>query len=339
MGGQMIARAVDGNPDVARVLLRAPGGQSAYEVACPGDGKRLVVRHVTPREGERRLKASERAAPLSAPLAGTPALVGSWLLLPLANGDFARLPLPLPEKAVPELGDNWRSRKAGPEARCYLVALGNDRFLSTDGGRGLTVWQWPANGLRSLPPDADRPTLELPDRIVAAPLVLPQNGGAGPLQVCVADLAGNVSLLNVLGNGQLEVKKRAWNLAGTITAGPYLASTDANGVRVACVVDGRRLVWLDPAKADPVWKYETGGQAIVGQPRLVGGVLVVADQGGRFVALDPTTGEQRGPGYTLRGSVAPAASPVAFGPDRAFAPLSDGTALLLPVPRITGVKE
>jgi hypothetical protein len=31
----------------------------------------------------------------------------------------------------------------------------------------------------------------------------------------------------------------------------------------------------------------------------------------------------------LRASVAPVASPVGFGPDRAFVPLSDGTVLLL----------
>jgi hypothetical protein len=58
-------------------------------------------------------------------------------------------------------------------------------------------------------------------------------------------------------------------------------------------------------------------------------MLLVADQSGRFVGLDPATGRRLGPGYTLRASAAPAASPVAFGPHRAFAPLSDGTVLLL----------
>jgi hypothetical protein len=238
------------------------------------------------------------------------------------------------------VGERWRSRLAGPEAHCFLVALGNDRFLTTDGGRGLTVWQWGGNRLLSLPRDAERPTLTLPDRVIAAPLLLPPNAGEGPLQVCVADAANKVTLLRVLGDGRLENTKRAWGLSGTVTAGPYLVSTGEDGVRVACVVDGRRLVWLDPAKADvPAWEFATDGPAIVGQPQQVGDVLVVADQGGHFVTLDPKTGEKRGPGYTVRGSVAPTVSPVTFGAGRAFAPISDGTALLLPLQKLTGTEE
>jgi len=47
------------------------------------------------------------------------------------------------------------------------------------------------------------------------------------------------------------------------------------------------------------------------------------------IGLDPATGRPRGEGYVLQGSVAFAATPVAFGADRLLAPLSDGTALLL----------
>jgi hypothetical protein len=338
ISGQLLAQALHVNPNVAPLLLPAAGGQSAYEIACPGDGKQLLVRHVVPREGERRLKPVERTVTLTEPLAGTPVLVGDWLVLSLASGDLARLSLTQPDNSIPELGDNWRSRQASPEARCYLAPLDSDRFLSTDGGRGLIVWRWSATGLRSLPPDAEKPTLALPDRIVAAPLVLPANPAGGTIPVCVADSAGNVTLLHVLGDGRLDKPRRTWNLGGTVTAGPALASASEDGVRISCVVDGRQLVWLDPARDEPVWKYTTGGPAIVGQPQQVGDVLVVADQGGHYVALDPKTGEKRGPGYTLQGSIAPAASPVAFGPNRAFAPLSDGTALLLPLKKLTGTE-
>ena len=58
-------------------------------------------------------------------------------------------------------------------------------------------------------------------------------------------------------------------------------------------------------------------------------MLVVADQRGQFHGLDPATGQPTGPGYTLRANVAPVAAPLAFGEDRLFAPLSDGTVLLL----------
>jgi hypothetical protein len=83
-----------------------------------------------------------------------------------------------------------------------------------------------------------------------------------------------------------------------------------------------------------VWKYSTNGEGIVGQPQMVGDVIVVADMSGRFVGLNPATGRPRGPGYTLKASVAPAAAPVAFGSDRAFAPLTDGTVMLLLLKRL-----
>ena len=50
------------------------------------------------------------------------------------------------------------------------------------------------------------------------------------------------------------------------------------------------------------------------------------------VPVEPKTGKDISPGYVLKASVAPAASAVAFGPHRAFAPLTDGTVLLLSLP-------
>lgn len=342
-GGQLVAAALDSNPDVPPVLLPAADGKSAYEVACPGDGKQLVVRHVTPTGGARRLKVAGRAVPLPSPLAGTPALVGGWLVFPLANGALARVALPLPPESrpapVPEEGPEWRSRLAPLEARCHVVAVDGNRFLATDGANGLTVWDWGNRDYHSLPQGAE-PATQTPvkERLVAAPLVVKARQGAAPFWVVVADAGGNVTLLSLAANGLLDVR-RTWPLGGPITEGPYLAADDAGGVRVGCEVGERKLVWLDPTRAERLWDYETGGPALVGRPRLVGDVLLVADQAGRYVVLDPKTGEKRGPGYTLQGSVAPAASPVTFGAGRAFAPLSDGTALLLPVKTMAGEGE
>ena len=87
-------------------------------------------------------------------------------------------------------------------------------------------------------------------------------------------------------------------------------------------------MWIDPEKADPLWKCETAGE-VVGEPRLADKVLVVADQSGRFTGIDPLSGKELGRGYTLKAHVAPAAAPVAFGPEQLFAPLTDGTVLLV----------
>ena len=92
-------------------------------------------------------------------------------------------------------------------------------------------------------------------------------------------------------------------------------------------------MWLDPSRDDPAWEHPTDG-AVAGLPQLVEGSLVVADQSGKIVALDPVSGKPAGAGYALAGSVVPVTSPVAFGPGRLFVPLSDGTAVLLDIDKL-----
>src|SRR5262249_38837742 len=123
-----------------------------------------------------------------------------------------------------------------------------------------------------------------------------------------------------------------WDLGGRVTAGPFLKDLPGAGPRVACVVDGHKLVWVNPTEGkNVVWTYQTKGAGIVGEPQLIDGKVVVADQAGTIVALDPATGKPAGKGFTLPGSVAPSAPPVAFGTNDVFTPLSDGTVVLLPV--------
>jgi hypothetical protein len=326
----LVAGSLDEDPNQSPAVIPAEDGKSVYVIACPRGGRDLVVRHVQPAANGRSLEVSEGTMRLEAPLWGTPAVVGTHLVLPLGqDGVLTRLPLPLPKQPpIPETGPNWRSERARPTARGHVLAIGPDRFLTTDGARGLTCWEWPANKnvCEVLPKNGDVPTLELPRRIVSAPLRLPGKPG-DPVRVCVADSGGNLSLIEVQGNGALVVKK-TWKVGGIVSAGPFLAEPD--GSRIGCVVQESRLVWIDPTRAAILWDHATeDGNAIVGLPHLAEGMVVVADQSGRYVGLDPKTGAPLGPGYALRGSVAPVASPVAFTKGRLLAPLSDGTVMLL----------
>jgi outer membrane protein assembly factor BamB len=331
---QNIAPALDDNPRVPPRLLPGADGHSAYQIAAPGKGTHLIVRHVTWAGTGRRLRVSQREVPLAAGggppsvPGGTLAVVGTQLVLPMAEGIFARLPLPIPEEPSLQEGSDWRSNTAPSRSRGHVVALDEERFLITDGGRGLTCWQWPRDKVFTpLPKGHEPPGLELDNRVVAPPLVLPGKAGQPP-QVIVADSAGVLTLLAVRADGALEVKG-TWDLKVPVTAGPFVRRLADGSVRVGCVLDDRHLAWLDPAKKDVLWVYHAEGAAIAGRPQVIGDVLVVAHQSGLYLGLDLKTGEPVGPGYTLRGSVAPAACPIAFGAGRMLAPLSDGTMLLL----------
>jgi hypothetical protein len=263
---------------------------------------------------------------LPARLAGTPAVGAKRLLLPLADGETrqVRLPLGANNELTSSGGPPWRASRGNAEARGHVAWLGGDEFLTTNGQNGLTRWRFDGEIYQALPEgkDARKPTLELADRVAGAPAVLSRAGEGTVLRVCVADEQGTVYLFE----GDDLKPARQWALNGAVTAGPFV-----RGGRAGCVVERRRLVWLDPEKADPLWTYVSRGEGIVGQPQVADGMVLVADLSGRFVGLDVATGEARGPGYVLRASVAPEATPVGFGPGRAFAPLTDGTILLLPL--------
>ncbi len=338
-----LAPALNDNPRLPPRLLPAPDGHSAYEIAAPGAGKALVIRQVEWTAGERGLRVQQREVSLvsaagvaSALPAGTPAVVGSYLVLPMADGSLARLPLPVPEEqARLESGPDWRSAQASAATPGHVLALGGDRFLITDGSRGLAVWEWPAGKVfQPLPEGRDVLTRELTHLIAAPPVLLPPRPGLAP-RVLVADSAGVLHLFGLAADGSLQ-PARTWDLKGKCTDGPFLRELPDGSVRVGCVLDQHHLVWLDPAEAEPLWTYHRDGEPIVGRPHAIEKVLVVTHQSGRYVGLDPSTGVAKGPGYTLRASVVPSASPVPFGPDRLFAPLSDGTALLLSVKQLQG---
>jgi hypothetical protein len=219
-----------------------------------------------------------------------------------------------------EGGLDWRALRADEGAPGHVVPFQEDEYLFTDGSNGLSRLRWGKG--------RDDKTLKrvvLPARIVAAPIVLPRANPEEEVQVCVADANGVVTFLR----GPELIEVRQWRLEGKITAGPFL-----RGRHIACVVDHLQLVWLDLARKELLWQYtlrDKGVLGIVGQPQLVGDLLLVADLSGRFVALDPATGQPRGRGYTLQAGAAPTATPVAFGPEHAFVPLSDGTIFLLPL--------
>ncbi|MCI0462639.1 MAG: PQQ-binding-like beta-propeller repeat protein [Gemmataceae bacterium] len=308
VGGRVVPGRV-GDAGDAFHLLAEPDGSTAHALASVRrqSGPALVVRAFT--RGKEPGEPQE--FPLPAALAGVPALIGDGVILPLANGVLARQPL---AGGGVLTGPYWRAPHADEQAAGYVVPIGADDFLVTDGSRGLARRYLEGKEWMR------RAGKELKYRIVSAPAVLPSPDGKGEPQVCVADTADTVTLLNGV---TLEEEGR-WKLSGRITAGPLV-----RGGGIVCILEGRRLVWLAPLQDDPPWQPVEFHSDVVGEPQWVDGVLVVAEQRGRFHALDPATGQPAGPGYAVRASAAPAAAPVPFGPDRLFAPLTDGTVLLL----------
>lgn len=326
-GGQRLQMPLEFEESAPPLLLR-PDERTLLAVTAPGGKKIVLRRYQAPGPGEKEPNITSQDLELKdARLAGNVVPLGQSLLVPLDNGSLKRYPLPLTTHALGEQGPTWRSRRAGPQGRCFIVALSDTEFLTTDGSRGVTRWQWPAGkpDFEVVAPQGGGvpPAVDPGERIVSVPLLLPKVQGA----VQKAVIADSRGVLSLIGTERLDTVRK-WELKGKITAGPFL-----RGNHVGCVVDNTRLVWLDP-DSDKLWEYKTEGEGIVGQPQRIEEMVVVCDESGKFVGIDPATGKAFNRGYTLKAAVAPAATPVPFGAGRAFAPLSDGTIMLLSLERL-----
>jgi hypothetical protein len=339
-----LAPALADNSQVPPRLVRAADGRSAYEIAAPGDGQWLIVRRIVWSDNGRELRYDEHPASLRNPAGngvltpiGPPAITRSHLLIPMADGTVKGLSLTDDDFKL-QSGPDW-SHSQPPVSTPSILALEGDRYLTTNGNRSLSVVEWPPGKGKfweRLPRGGDPHKLEY---LVAAPPVLLPSAANQPARVVVADSAGVLRLYTVMPDGSLQAGLITWKLEGNLTAGPFVQAAPEGGWRIGCILERRRLLWIDPAKAEPLWTYSTDGPAIIGQPQPIEDMLVTALQSGHYVGIDPKTGQPKGPGYTLRTSAAPAATPMSFGAGRMFTPLSDGTALLLSVDLLRQKKQ
>ena len=324
-----LADGLTENPEQPPLILPSADGKSAYGLVFPKP-RELMLRTIRPTGQGRQVEAKTLlpAIALPEPLAGEPILLGDEVILPLADGALARVTLaPTPSL---EIGPNWRLGRAAADARCVLLALSATRFLSSDGGHGLHCWEWKpgSNSPDPLPEGRDEvPVALMPGRIVG----LARLGE----QVAVADSLGNLRLFTLQPTGSLEAG-RSWKFTDTISDGPFLC-----GKRLACLLAGNRLAWIDPNQDGAQWIYESPGlDPLVGRPLLLDDKVIVVDQSGLYLALSEKTGQplNRGDplerGYQLIGSIAPATSPILLHPNRLLAPLSDGTLMLLGLDRL-----
>jgi outer membrane protein assembly factor BamB len=297
----------DSGPGGKHMLLTAP--DAIVRLSWPTRGTTLHVQSGAI-DGPRKFRVFDVELP-SVPH-GTPALFGEFMLMPLQNGIIVRIDL---KDGALVNGTDWRAVGAEEQSRGHVVPLSAAEFVITDGSRGLQ---------RIACSDAKtwdkRASAQLSHRIVAPPVLLMD---AGKPRLCVADASDSLTLLDA---DRLTALKR-WSMPGKITAGPFVRAG-----KIGCIVGKAHLYWFDPNQNERVWQYSAAD--IIGEPHLIDGVLVVADAAGEFLALDPSSGRRLGAVLTLKANVAATAAPIAFGAGRAFVPLTDGTAISLPLEKL-----
>jgi outer membrane protein assembly factor BamB len=312
------------------VVAASPDGKALFAVTpVERGGAKFVVRRVA--DGK---LAHEDQVTAPAALAGQPAVVGGELLIPTADGFVNRL-APGDGRARP--GSNvaappWQGEPRAAGAACAITPLSDSAFATSDGGKKLSRWDWPAGGKWG-----QAGAWDLHQAAAGPGVVLPAEPG-GPPRLVVADAGGVVRLFAADRTGP---PLRYWRPGGTVPAGrpgSALVAQPADPTRtvVAYVVDGKAVAAISPEREDALWAVKTGDGAnavIVGAPQPAGANRwVVTDLAGRVLLLDGDGGEVVAAlAVGLPGAVPAAASGVAAG--RALTPLSDGSAAVIELPK------
>jgi PQQ-like domain len=267
-------------------------------------------------------------------LAGLPVVLGDSLLIPVADG-FVYRHVPGTGKANPDTltaGPQWISDRRA-DAVCYITPTSVSGFLTNDGSKKLTPWEWPKAGRWS--PSGG--SWELREKPAAPGVVLPPLGAGDSPRLLIADVAGSVWLYAADRPGPYL---KRWRPGSGLPAGEPTSSlavqADASGrLVVAYTVKKKHVVCIDPEHDLPRWVVQPSVEidgTLVGAPQPAGaGRWIVTDIGGRVTLFDAAGVKGGTLLIGLPGSV-PATAASKVGETGVLAPLSDGSAVLLPLP-------
>ncbi len=272
-------------------------------------------------------------------IAGDPVIVGDAVLVPVADGLVYRHSAGT-GRANPDTllaGPSWMSGATpgatpATAAQGFITPVTASSFLTNDGGKKLAQWNWPKAGQWTQIGGG----WELRERAAGPGMVLPATADE-PAQLLIADVTGNVWLYAADRAGQ---PTRRWRPgtglpSGTPTSGFTSQTLGNNRSPLTYTVANQFVVCLDPTKETVRWFKKLGSdgnETLVGSPSSVGdGRWLISDLSGRVKILDKD-GETVGTlATTLRGAV-PATSMGVAG-ETIMAPLSDGSAVILPLPK------
>lgn len=267
----------------------------------------------------------------AAALAGRPTVAGNFLLIPAADGIVYRH-LPGTGRTNPDAlapGPSWGGDRRAADAVCFITPVSDTGFLTTDGGKKLTHWEWPRTG----PFTAGAGKWELRERPAGPGTLLPLAAPGEPGRVMLADVTGSVWLYPADRGG---APIRRWSPGAGLPAGkptsPFVVQAVAGRTTVAYTVDNRVLVCLDPNQNAPKWSVRVGEESdavLVGPPQPAAGRWLTTDLAGRVTAFDGEGGKPAGSlALGLPGAV-PAAPAGTLGGESVLAPVSDGSAVVL----------
>ncbi|MCS6864315.1 MAG: PQQ-binding-like beta-propeller repeat protein [Gemmataceae bacterium] len=314
----------------ATVVVAAADGQVVFTLTpVSRDRPTWLIRRIVQAEVSRD---DEVLAPEA--LAGQPAVVGGYLLVPAADGFVYRY---LPGEGGPRAGTlvagpKWHDERRGV---CSITPLSDSAFATSDGGKKWHRWEWPTpNGKFR-----DGGSWELNQNTAGLGVVLPPAEVGSPPRWLVADSSGTVWLFAA---DRAAGPLRCWRPGadsglppGPPTSRFAILPTEMKPL-VAYVVDDKAVVAIDPEFDQVAWMATMGDaptDRLLGTPQPIRGgqYCAVTDLGGNIRILNAVTGaEVAKPSVGIRGAV-PVTAGVING-NTVLTLLTDGSATVIELP-------
>ncbi len=311
------------------LVTTTPDGKLIYALTpVARDGPKFVVRRIA----DGKLALDDTVVATEKKVAGTLGIVGGSLLVPTDDGFVNRV---VPGDGNVRLGKlepgpRWLGERKPANPACALTVLSNAAFVTSDGGKVVTRWEWPAGANWS-----QAHSWTVAAEVVGVGAALPPAGAGDPPRLAVADVTGSVWLY-AADRSAAPLKRWKAGENGVPPGKPGSALVAAGGKGAfAYVVDGKLVVGVDADAADALWVAKTGEDAsavLVGTPQSTGDGWLLTDLAGRVLLVsgaDGTTVSAHSVG--LPGAVP--ASPSAAAGGTALAPLSDGSAVVIELPK------
>ena len=139
-----LADSLPENADRPPLVLTSEDGKTTHVLAFPGDGLEMVVREVD--GGADGPDSRVKEVPGQAGVRSSPGSRRGSAITSCCRSPTARWPgwrcRSTPTTPDLEYGLPWRADRVGAEARGFVAGLGPDRFVTSDGARGLAAWEW-----------------------------------------------------------------------------------------------------------------------------------------------------------------------------------------------------
>lgn len=324
-GALCIARTPSADSLPLSYLLQLEDKKSALQLLQDTLSKKVTIKLITFDNETPNIKTFN-IPEITHAFAGIPKTLGNQILIPLSNGNIARIWLK-ENKPILSTGPTWKSFDSQNNTACKIAILDNNTFCFSDGANGTSFFRW--NNL----PDATFERIKTPQNLFPSlcfslDSLATEKGNPGVFLSSQGEFIsfeskpeGSITKLNAM---ELKLTPKAsWVVPGANQLPRYAIASNAG-----------RFVWIDLTGARTLWDIPLNSIPIV-KPFVIEQKIVLFLESGDTLLLDETTGRVLKTRLNIPAGLFPSSTPYQGANNSILIPFTDGTMLQTTLKELT----